>query len=371
MKLWDLGTGKCLHTFTGTSGTVTSVAFSPDGRWAVSGETGSIIRIWDIEKGTLIDMRAASDNISAVGFSADSRWIIAADRSQILIWDITGTDKSFTGRFVGHMKPIKSFALSPDRRWLITGGEDSTVKLWEITLEREKITQPSRSLEGHRGPVTSVALSPDGKWAFSASEDRVIKAWDLATGTCVFTSEEHGEKVNALALSADAKWAITGSSDTKLRLWEIDWEWEMRKSSPRDEGVRPLLENFLYLHTAPEATMPPADREARDDDKLHVLRRRGKASWNEDDFEELKETLENAGYGWLTQGGVKEMLARLAPQIEESLEPPPVPEVPTKPAEEDVEKTIPARASEPEKPDMMKDEKKPWFSRITGLFKKP
>jgi len=167
MKLWDLGTGKCLHTFTGTSGIVRSVAFSPDGRWAVSGDTGNIIRIWDLETGTVIAVRATSDDASAVSFSAEGRWLIAADRNQVLMWDMTGSDSSCSGRFSGHTKPVRSSALSPDRKWLITGSEDSTVRLWEVSTEKGKTIQPTRTFEGHHGSVTSVALSHDGQWAFS------------------------------------------------------------------------------------------------------------------------------------------------------------------------------------------------------------
>jgi len=176
--------------------------------------------------------------------------------------------------------------------------------------------------------------------------------------------------VNALAMSADAKWAVTGSSDAMLRLWEIEWEWEMKKTSPQDDGVFPLLENFLYLHTPPVNVTLHPDREPLEGEKPELLRRRGKASWSEDDFEELKEMLQNTGYGWLTVGGVREMLRQLAPQVEESLELPPAPEGQEEPAPEE-KQNLEAPARGPEQAEPVKDDRKPWFSKIAGLFKKP
>jgi len=46
LKLWDVNTGREIRTFTGHSDGVQSVAFSPDGRYALSGSQGNILKLW-------------------------------------------------------------------------------------------------------------------------------------------------------------------------------------------------------------------------------------------------------------------------------------------------------------------------------------
>ena len=51
LKVWDVATGKCVATLEGHSGTVMSVAISPDGRRVVSGSKDKTLKVWDIETG--------------------------------------------------------------------------------------------------------------------------------------------------------------------------------------------------------------------------------------------------------------------------------------------------------------------------------
>ncbi len=48
LKLWDVATGKEIRTFVGHTSTVDSVAFSPDGRTALSGSGDRTLKLWDV-----------------------------------------------------------------------------------------------------------------------------------------------------------------------------------------------------------------------------------------------------------------------------------------------------------------------------------
>jgi WD40 repeat protein len=48
LKLWEVASGMELRTFTGHSGGVHSVAFSPDGRTALSGSYDETLKLWDL-----------------------------------------------------------------------------------------------------------------------------------------------------------------------------------------------------------------------------------------------------------------------------------------------------------------------------------
>ncbi|THU75876.1 WD40 repeat-like protein, partial [Dendrothele bispora CBS 962.96] len=70
--------------------------------------------------------------------------------------------------------PILGTAYSPDGRYVASGSQDHTVRIWD-TQTGEQVGQP---LQGHTAQVTSVAYSPDGRCVASGSRDCTVRIWD-------------------------------------------------------------------------------------------------------------------------------------------------------------------------------------------------
>ena len=69
---------------------------------------------------------------------------------------------------------IFSVALTPDGKWALTGSQDHTARLWDLSNPGSS----PRVLSGHTGLIYSVALTPDG-WALTGSNDNTARLWDL------------------------------------------------------------------------------------------------------------------------------------------------------------------------------------------------
>ncbi|MEB3278071.1 MAG: caspase family protein [Lyngbya sp.] len=111
----------------------------------------------------------------------------------------------------GHNGWVISTAVSRDGKYIATGSEDSTVRLWSI--EGELI----HTFKGHQNWVNSVAFSPDGKYIVSGSADQTVKLWSKE-GQLLKTLPLK-DRVNSVSFSPGNDRIITGSSDGTIQLW--------------------------------------------------------------------------------------------------------------------------------------------------------
>jgi WD40 repeat protein len=117
----------------------------------------------------------------------------------------------------GHRRPVFSAALSSDGHRVLSGGEDTTVRLWELDTGKELA-----QLDGHTAAVRAVAFTPDGGRAVSASQDGTLRLWDLAPKKTLRTFKGHRGGVLCAALTPDGKQLLSGGVDRSLRVWDVE-----------------------------------------------------------------------------------------------------------------------------------------------------
>merc|ERR1740124_1038380 len=96
---------------------------------------------------------------------------------------------------------VLSAIWSRDNRYVITGGYDQTLQIWE--WETKTCT---RILKGHRGFITKLVTTRFDKYLISGSDDRTIRIWDFKEGKHLHTCGEHLGWISCCELSKDQKY---------------------------------------------------------------------------------------------------------------------------------------------------------------------
>ena len=143
IRLWDPHTGQLKSTLTEHTDAVMSIAFSPDGKMFATGSRDRTIRLWNTRTWKIEKILTGyTDWINPVAFSPDGQYLACGRYNTIRLWNTqTGEYKNI---FEGHTGHILSVAFSPDGTTLASGGEDGTVRLWELTPDdtpSDKITE--------------------------------------------------------------------------------------------------------------------------------------------------------------------------------------------------------------------------------------
>ncbi|KAA1471984.1 WD40 repeat-like protein, partial [Dentipellis sp. KUC8613] len=138
--------------------TVTKVAISPDRTVFCTGSTDNTIRVWSMTTGDCLRiLQGHPDTITSVAFSMDGRQIASSDlRSPVIrLWD--AASGQCTATLQGHTAGVRMVAYHRNGRQLVSCSSDSTIRLWALGTTRSTTT----IFQGE-GTIYTMALSPVG-----------------------------------------------------------------------------------------------------------------------------------------------------------------------------------------------------------------
>lgn len=200
--------------FAGASNGAYCMAFSPDGRTFAAGGADYRLRVWDAVTGKLRFTGATASSVWDLSFSPDSKTLVCLSAG-VSLWDVK------TGRQLpaasGHTGSISGLALSDDGRFLVTGGQDGTVRAWETATGEQRWRTPAAE---NGGWPTSVALSPDGKTVAASGFDGIVRVLEAATGRELRRTARVGSMATCAAYSPDGNTLAAGGDNFTVHLWD-------------------------------------------------------------------------------------------------------------------------------------------------------
>ena len=220
---WDVASGRLLRRIPCSSGTIFTIAVSPDGEHlAVADEFGRA-KIWSLlPAGELLELEFG-DAVYDVQVSPDgSRLYTAAGSDGMKVWDFDRSNRNRFGKLVGAVAAADAgaffkAAVSRDGSTVAITGADGVTRILDSSSWQEKFT-----LSGHSHLVSSAAFNRTGTRLATSSTDTTAKMWDLEAGEELFTMDDHEDSVIQVVFSPDDRFLVTASHDRTARVWNAE-----------------------------------------------------------------------------------------------------------------------------------------------------
>ena len=216
---------------------IKDIAFSPDENLIATVGQNNTVRLWDISGKKLGEFPTAQRNIYSLAFTPDGKLATSGNESTIKLWTIqnNGSVASLTSKKPDEIKTeqtiLYNIAFSPDGKRLATLGEDNIVRLkdisWQSTIKRilgnQIVEIPPIKASSQTITATNAAFSPDGKKLATLAGDNTVKLWDTFGKQIARFKTGEGD-AKSVAFSPDGNFLVTGGADGKVSLWDTSGE---------------------------------------------------------------------------------------------------------------------------------------------------
>ncbi len=205
VKVWSL-TGQELHRFQHQSEVWEAIP-SPDGRWIVSYDNQSLLRIWDLERQPAVPLKGHTLVVTRSYFSPDGQSLgTTSQDGQLILWSREGHQlKTLTNEGI----PLRDFKFSGDRQLIATGGGNGLAKLYQLD---GNLLQALR----HDSSVVKIQISPDAQLIATYQDNSMVKLWSVE-GQLLRTLEEQYSPM----FSSDGQLLITVQAGN-VHLWRVE-----------------------------------------------------------------------------------------------------------------------------------------------------
>ena len=239
IELWDLSSQARVTNFVAATEQVWSVAFSPRDNLLATGDETGVVRLWDTSAlQEVTAWKAHANYLLGLRFSPDGAILATGGGDQVIrCWNVTalrqwasnstsgpGTaSQACLATLRGHHDQVWALAFSSDGRFLVSGSQDETARLWSVRPEEEQ--------RQFTNAVILLWLSPDGQTMAALNKDArgdaetvALAYWAVASGKQISTVHLPTD-VNAVshaAISPNGKYLAFGLTNGVVDLWALE-----------------------------------------------------------------------------------------------------------------------------------------------------
>jgi WD40 repeat protein len=217
VQIRETGTGRFVADFKGHTDVLTSMAYSPDGRFLLTGSQDKSLKLWSITTGTILRTiaKAHDEYVYAVAFSQDGKKIASGSYDGVVkVWD--AMNYTLLHQFKVGAEPIYSLTFSPNHNTILAGSAQGVLK--QYSMSTRLLLSPVGTL--HASDVTQIVYSKDGRKLATGTRKGEIKVWNTMDWKILWTQPAGNLGIVQLAFSADDARLISYNNP--------DWTWVVR-----------------------------------------------------------------------------------------------------------------------------------------------
>ncbi|KAI0986815.1 hypothetical protein GJ496_004769 [Pomphorhynchus laevis] len=217
-QLYNFESQVNVKTFEITNVPIRAGIFVVRKNWVVFGSDDMQVRVYNFNTMEKIkEFEAHSDYLrSIIAHPTQPLLLTSSDDMTIKMWD---WDNKWILKqtFEGHIHYVMQIDLNPrDFNTFASASMDRTVKIWQLGFSHANFT-----LEGHQRGVNCISYfaSGDRPYLISGGDDNVIKIWDYQNKSCVHTINAHYQNINFVISHPTLPLFISGSEDSTVKCW--------------------------------------------------------------------------------------------------------------------------------------------------------
>lgn len=119
---------------------------------------------------------------------------------------------------MSHNCAVWKIAASPDGHWIVSGGWDGSILVWEVVADKTDLKREPVSFKGHENLLRGLAFAPDSETFVSASNDLTIYVWERETGKIVLGPLRLDSLPNSVSYAPDGRKFAAGT-DKHIIVW--------------------------------------------------------------------------------------------------------------------------------------------------------
>ncbi|KWU42598.1 WD40 repeat-like protein [Rhodotorula sp. JG-1b] len=227
IRYWEAWSGICSRTIQTQDHQPNRLAISPDKRFLAAAGVNTV-KLYDVAQSAaasstnvapLVTLQGHTANVTSLAWQNEAKWLVSgSEDGTVKIWDVRTSSPQ---RNYAHLASVNDLALHSNQGELISCDQNGAIKVWDLGGDRCS----HELLPEEDVPMRSVSIASDGSALVGGNHKGVVYVWTIQPGLA-FTDlqpktrfQAHSRYLIRVLISPDTKQLATCSADTTIKIW--------------------------------------------------------------------------------------------------------------------------------------------------------